>query len=412
MNKERKYYLFLFLTIVLYVVVQSIKPKPIDWSPFYTKNSSIPYGTQILYSNLSAVFSEDSLESYDESIFLRDRNLFVESDSTYEEESEFEENLELNEIYINSSFSFDPLETEILLNRSASGAQIFIAGNLDGLLADTLNIKYDFVFSILDSLTGDDEMVEFKLANPNLEQIKPIEIRNTEFYSHFSSFDSSNTTILGFMNDSLPNFIRIGFGEGNFYLHSNPKLFTNYYLRDPDFAPYSFASLSYLPNQKTYWDDFYKNGRAGAGTPLYVILNEDSLRKAWYLTLFAIFMFMIFKSKRVQRIIPILNPPENSSIKFAETIGQLYLEKGNHKKILDKKILFFFEYINSHFGISSEEITEREIENLSLKSGIELNEIESLIDLIHLVKDKEKVTEKELKMVTDQIDQFYKQSEK
>jgi hypothetical protein len=46
---------------------------------------------------------------------------------------------------------------------------------------------------------------------------------------------------------------------------------------------------------------------------------------------------MVFEAKRRQRIIPIIDVPQNTSVIFVKTIGQLYFNKKEHLTIAQRK---------------------------------------------------------------------------
>jgi hypothetical protein len=121
---------------------------------------------------------------------------------------------------------------------------------------------------------------------------------------------------------------------------------------------------------------------------------------------------MIFRAKRKQRIIPEITPPKNSSIEFAKTIGDLYLEKGNHKLIADKKIRFFFDYIRSNLSLDTDIENVQLVTDISNRSGVDRSEIEAVFDIIALTTEQDSITPSQLKTLTDRIDHFYKQTQR
>ena len=62
------------------------------------------------------------------------------------------------------------------------------------------------------------------------------------------------------MRNGNVNFLRIKYGEGNFFLNTVPLAFTNYHLLNSDNNEYVYKALSHLPVQQTFWDDYYKDG--------------------------------------------------------------------------------------------------------------------------------------------------------
>ncbi|MBL0018352.1 MAG: hypothetical protein IPP17_18390 [Bacteroidetes bacterium] len=135
-------------------------------------------------------------------------------------------------------------------------------------------------------------------------------------------------------------FIRIDMGEGSFYLHSVPLMFTNYFMVDPVNNQYISKALSFLPVQDVIWDEYFKPGKVKTDSPVGHLLEQPALRWAWILALAGVLLFMVFESKRKQRIIPVIEPLNNTTLEFTKTVGILYFAHGDHKDISEKKIKF------------------------------------------------------------------------
>ena len=138
--------------------------------------------------------------------------------------------------------------------------------------------------------------------------------------------------------EKQPNFVKINFGENNgaFYIHTNPFAFTNYHLLDTK-EDYAATVLSFLPKQQVIWDNYYKSGRKIISSPLHYILTSPALKWAFYTSVFTLLLFVIFRGKRTQRIIPVVEPLENSTVEFTQTIGELYYQSGDYTNIISKK---------------------------------------------------------------------------
>ena len=395
MKKDRIYIAFLIVSILAFIISEWMKPKEIDWSNDFTRNKSIPFATEILYDELNTLFPNQESIRNEESLYYAEEL----ADQTS------------NWIFINSSITVDGFESKVILDKVAKGANVFIAGELSGKMADTLNVDYGSFYGRLDSLIRRDSLT-VHLESDELAISQSWKHEPDATYEYFSSYDSANTEVLGFWGIEEPNFIRTNFGEGAIYLHSNPHLFTNYYLREPQYATYAFSVLSHLPEKETVWDSYYKDGRPTAAGPLSVILSTENLKQAWQLSLVALFLFMIFKARRRQRVIPIIKAPENSTLEFTKTIGMLYLEQGSHQQILTKKVQFFLDYIKTHLRLDTSSINDQLKTDLASRSGIPKQDILKLFDLIDLTSNNSKISAGQLKQVTDHIDQFYKQSQR
>ena len=398
-RKERTYYIILGCLTGIYVLVQILKPQPLNWTESFSSEDKIPYGGYLTHALLPAVFPADSIS-------VNQAPIFEYADTTHPQK---------NWIFINKTFGIDPFETDILLSQVEQGAVVFIAARtFEQAFKDSLEIG---TYLNNPFLTGgsilEEDTVHVNFTNPQLKSESGYPYYRSTTETYFSNFDSTfQVTTLGVNEEGEPNFIRIQFGKGVLLLHSNPTLFTNYFVRDESGADYALNALSYLPERETIWDEYYKDVRLSGGSAVRYIVSEEYLSWAWFVSLSGVLLFMIFRAKRKQRIIPTMEAPRNSSIEFARTIGSLYLEKGDHKLIADKKIRFFFDYIRSNLGLDTSEIDPEVKHDISLRSGVEQTEIQALFDLIDKVSGQDHITQKELKLLTERIDEFYKLSQR
>lgn len=172
------------------------------------------------------------------------------------------------------------------------------------------------------------------------------------------------------------NFFRIKHGEGYVYIHLNPLAFTNYHLLQEEGMRYAREVFRYSGDGKIYWDednrqmDFsdFRSRNEKPGMPdenaLEFILSEPALRKAWYILLFAGILFLCFGARRKQRVIPILEKKDNTSIEYAEVISQLFLEQTDHRKLVELKTELFRAYIRERFNVKITNETDIQDSNL------------------------------------------------
>ncbi len=397
-SKERKYILALILLTIVVVTIRLAQPKPIDWSESYSNIDKKPFGGFILHNELSTLFPN--------------RDIHVSEIPIYEriggEKS-------MNQIFINSSFEIDEFETEIILDDVYRGDNLFIsAWEIEGPFADSLNLGVSYFFpSINPTISSLDSLLQNPVTFTN-QEIKAVNdwtfpVSLTE--SYFSSFDTTSTTVLGRVNNDEVNFIQIEYGRGSIFVHTNPFVFTNYYLKDIDRFDYAFKALSYLPSRNVMWDEYYKAGRVTFSSSLSYVVAQPGLKWAWFISLFGLIIFLVFGAKRKQRIIPIIKSVSNTSLVFTSTVAYLYLNNGTHKEILEKKILFLKDYIRTNLNVNPDE-NENAIEKIAHRSGIDEDEIRLLFSSIDAVQNEQKITQNRLKQLIDQIDRFYKNSQR
>lgn len=86
-----------------------------------------------------------------------------------------------------------------------------------------------------------------------------------------------------------------------------------------------------------------RNRGLSAKGPMQYVLSQPSLAWAWYLTLIMSLLYLLFRAKREQKVIPVLAEKKNTSLAFVTTIGRLYFLQNQHKDLIMKKMQFFFE---------------------------------------------------------------------
>src|SRR5690606_11360340 len=149
--------------------------------------------------------------------------------------------------------------------------------------------------------------------------------------------DTLSQTVLGVSDayvDSLKikdpqvNFIQVPMGEGQFLIHLQPEIFSNFFLLAKNNAAHTEQVFSYLEGSKTiYWDNYYKSGKHIDISPLRVLLDNKYFKWAYYFVLLGCLLFIIFEGRRKQRSIPIVQPLTNKTYEYTRTIAGMYLNK-------------------------------------------------------------------------------------
>ena len=280
-------------------------------------------------------------------------------------------------------------------------------------MSDTLNLKVASLYGI------EEDSLTVSLTSPSFKNREFIYSRGQN-KSHFTSLDTLNSSILGYVAfiDENPlfsnkpkqttkavNFIKTKFGKGTFYLNCTPQAFTNYYILKGN-KDYVANTFSYLGNRALYWDNYKKTGRVIINSPMRFILNQVTLKWAYYLTLMGLLVFVIFKAKREQRIIPVIEPLENSSVEFAKTVGSLYYQHKDYTNLITKKLNYFLEFVRSHYYLDTRKITDKTPQDLAAKSGKSLTETKILLDFIGYLKSKNVHTVEDLKELNKKLTSF------
>lgn len=225
--------------------------------------------------------------------------------------------------------------------------------------------------------------------------------------------------VKGSTDSVFPNFLAVDIGKGRLYMHTNPIMFSNFFLIKEDGFEYTNEVLELLEDRDTYWEEYhqsyhytFEDDYYEARTPLRFIFQHAPLKYAWFTLVGAAFLFMIFRSKREQKPIPIIPAVENTSIEFAKSLGVLYHQSTNGRFLAVELMRMFDNFNRRHYRIhrnrkdqnSGEEIAKRSRADRALIDEILKLELKTVYN--PLSKIQEVVT------LYDRLEEYYKQAKK
>lgn len=374
MKQELKYYLILGTALLILILVEIFAPKPTDWSFTLHHEDKSPYGTFILHENLGYLFPDQSVDPSYKTLY--------EIREAYSGENIF---------LLAAELQVDKEDTEALLQLLDSGAHVLAAARgFSSKLADTLKISTDA--DLLETVAEDGDSLE---------------IRESLYY--FSAYDSGRAEVLAENEDGQAVLLRYRQGQGELLLSSVPQAYTNYFMLQENLNQEATASLNLLPQRDMIWNEYYHLGRMESTTPLRFVLSVAPLRWAVYLSLVGLLLFVLFESRRRQRAIPVVKPPANSTLEFVETVGNLFMRSASHREMAKKKIVYFREYLLSHYRMQGEWQDEAFRERVAHKSGREQKAVAETFELIISLQNKKNISAEELIRLNQCIDTFYTQ---
>ena len=203
-------------------------------------------------------------------------------------------------------------------------------------------------------------------------------------------------------------YVKTRFGKGNFYLHSNPLVFTNYHILYNS-SMYPSRSLAYLTGRPLVWDEYYKptHIQREGSSPLRYIFQQKALRMAYFLFLATWIIFVFFVGKRRQRIIPVYEKPTNQSLEFIDTVSQLYYNQHNNSDIVHKKIEHFADYVRSVLYLKFQPDDKTFRKAFAEKTSVTIEQTDALFDTLLTLQDAKEVSDTQLVKFIDNIDQFH-----
>ena len=396
MDKRSKIALYIIGAVIVFMMIAEItKPKALNWRNSYSAADKIPLGCYVLFNELETFFEGDVLVS-EKSIY------------EYLKTEELSEPKSL--IFVNDRINFGKEESETLMKFVEDGNTVFISSTyFYGNVLDTLNVSVQRQYTNIYRKEADN-----KFTSPSLQANNRI-YKDVIENSFFDSIDTLRTTVLGTLTtknedeieETHPNLIKVEVGDNNgqFILHTNPFAFTNYHLLD-DKEDYAATVLSYMPKQQIIWDNNYKSGRKVITSPLRYILDNTALKWAFYISMFGLILFVIFRGKRTQRIIPVIKKLDNATVDFTRTIGELYYQHGDFSNIIEKKIQYFLEFVRTSYYLETNQFNSGFIDKLSAKSSNTKEDTKTLVDYIVFLKSKTNHTEQELIELNKKIEHF------
>ena len=379
-----------------------MKPKPVDWKPSFLSSHKIPFGAHILYKEMNHFLPNSKLRRVNVTPYEYLSENYINIFETNTEEGSKKKNY----FFLNDNLQIDEESNNNLLEFVEEGNNVFMAGHyFPSYLLDTLKFETEGDYRQRD--------IVLKLANKNISRTKYSYTKAVE-NRYFTALDSATTTVLGYNvvdKEEHVNFVKIKYGSGNFFINTQPYAFTNYHMLESNHAVYVRDCLSYLSDGgKLIWDERSKAQTGEIDSPLRFIMSKPALKYAWYTAFFSILLFIIFRAKRRQRIVPIIDPLPNTSIAFAKTIGDLYYQEGEPSDIITKKITFFLEHIRSTYMLDTQNLNEEFKKRLQLKSGIAKEEINRLINYIVDLSNNSEPKENTLVTLNKLIDKFYQKT--
>lgn len=205
------------------------------------------------------------------------------------------------------------------------------------------------------------------------------------------------------------------YGKGKVYWVSLPYLFTNYGALNPEISRIQRQLLTYLDNKPIVriLDVYTKVDPPPhkSDTVLRYLLDHRPLRWALYTSLAILLLFMLFKARRRQRVIPYVEPPRNLSLDFVRLVGSIYNKRIDYDDMLRKKYNFFTDELRRSrlIDLADRQNLKKQIALLANTTGLDVGQVTTVIEHILKYVDGESVPDsKELYKCHNEMNQLLK----
>lgn len=372
----------LVLLVLIYIYSEANRVRPVDWTESFSREDKIPYGAYIAYHSLPCLFPGAVVETVRKPLF---------------EQLQADRKDTVSYISIGPHFAPDETEINMLFDFVEQGNNLFIAAEYcSNELLSQLNLEWKTEYS--DTLVSH----SFIYSEDTVYYFR------TNKYNYLELKDDFAGKILGRVGkEQRPDFVMIERGQGRIYLNLNPLAFTNYFVLDGRNGEYYSRVLSCLPaGRNIVWDDYPTLGSARHSSPFRVILGETALRQALYLLTWGILLYLFFCSRREQRPIPQIRPPQNKTLEFIGAVSSLFYKQKDHKAIATRRIRVFLEDVRHRYKITTEVLDARFVHILSLRSGVDEGMVAYLAGKIVAIEKTEDVSEEQLKQMVKLMELF------
>lgn len=372
-----------------------------DLKESYVYTDARPFGGAVAYTMLKNAYPKNTIE-IGKKEFAENYNLHYDTSAIY--------------INLSKNYYTSVRDAQSLLDFVYKGNTAFIsAENFDDSLMNKLYCKKvsDYVNPGYENL----QKVSTRYNNKIALYKDSFSYFYLPFTNYFDSINNSYARVVGYNKNGKTNMFAFLWGKGRFYFQCEPRAFSNYFLLSNNNYKYMQQALQMLPAypQNVYWDNYYAkknyaNGNNKNGSSLSEIFKNPPLKTAFWIVVALLLLYILFNSKRRQRIIPIEKPTENTSIAFAEAIAGLYLSKKDNKIIADKIITYFNEHVRTKYFLNINVNDSTYADVLSRKSAVSYEKTKELSNIIININTSLKVSDEQLLQLNGLVERFKDES--
>lgn len=400
MSTERKYLYALMTILAFYVVYELQKPPETNWSQTFHYQDKIPFGTYVIHDLVEDLFDDGETDHVFDNLFGQD--------STY--------GAAINQLILSSEPGFSAPDYERLWEYLEQGRTIMLgASYISNSLADSLGIELRFDD---EQLTFDFEKIQDALAgNVTTEISLELPGKPARQYTFpllavpgsISKWDKNLWEPLAFGESGDAVLIRRKQGKGTLYFTTMPLAFTNYFVLKEGTSAFASSLLSLFPKDEPLaHNEYYQLGRIEPTSPIRFFLKNEALKWSIFTLMAATLLFMVFESKRRQRIIPVIKPLQNTTLEFVNVLGRLHYRHHNHVGLAKKRILYWKDFVRSNYHLQTNRLDDDFIDELIRKSGRSEATVRGLVMLASWVMENQVLEKSNLMLLEKRLNEFYK----
>lgn len=397
----KSYLLYLCFLVPVFTNVGCKKQVLPSLKETYERADKLPFGSFVAYKSLNSIYQND--------VKISHGSLAVFNQTQPKKKALY--------MIVMQNLALTKQDVKHFLNFLDDGNDIFISADfIDPQFLNEINCSSMRIAEVLAESKGTMRNTFVSYRRNELYTPKQFFYYYFPFLNYFPHYDKRRSQVLGTNEAGLPNFIVYSGSGGRVFVHLAPRTFGNYFLlgnKNYEYLQYVLEVIS--PGNKTiYWDEYYKRGENLNNdskadekfSTLRVVKNNPALNHAFWLIVSVLLLFVFFKIKRKQRMIPEVTPPQNATVEFTKTIAALYLQRKDNKKMAEKRIAYFYESISNRYFVGGNMNQAAIFKAWAQKKGADEKQVGRLLNMIREVHEKETVSDEELIALNRLLEEF------
>jgi len=368
----------------------------LNWYKSYDFESEDPYGAHVFYNLVEHKYGKDNILLHHKDTLI---NEIESSDNVYVSVSRsrhlnYEDQEDIKR-FVSKGNSALIISSQFYPNLNLSDSTWISSENY---------FKGDSIFKF--KFEGITDSMSFKNYNKSGD-------RPTPFYpSTFILDDDQYFTKIATHDTAVTVFFESRLDTGVVYQHIVPELFSNIASKQDFYLPHFNATFGFLEGKTVILDHPSFNSKFEdypTDSYLEYILSAKSLKWAYYTFLFTTIGFLVFRGKRKQRVIPIPEKNENTSIQYVDTLSELFELQGQNEKLVPHMESVFLHRVKQKYYLAPD--NERFVEILSKKSRVPENQITAILNYFKNGKGIYDFSDDQLIMLHKRLEDFYNNAE-
>lgn len=367
----------------------------------------------------SETYNDDGNQPYDLSLF---KGVLEESATEFEvleglfEDTSYLEKSGNTMIYVAGYAWIDSTEARLLKKFLEKGNNLLISSTLTG---KTLRYLDDCGLEKGESLSQTEEATTIKVRagkdgsfGLSLEEFNEPRLHSWVFFNDLPCL--KQTGFIEINGDIRANLIEKQLGENRLLLHSTPLVFTNFHFRKDSVFDYVNNLLGKVEGETFYYLEpgAVQSPSGGGGTtiaesPLKFILANQSLKWAWYLTMFLALLYILNSMRRKQRAIPIASLPENQTSAYLDMVYNLFRKEGSHRDIIQSQTKLLQSFLRNRYNLNSKQLNDEFYQLAAAKLKLDKNYLEQFFKQLERSRFNSTLSDSELLTLDREITEFY-----